>query len=74
MNNVGLRAGVLALLATALPLLAADIATILAPTTDFSKPEPYERHPGGATTQVKTGKNAFSLPAANLQRYATLPR
>jgi CxxC motif-containing protein (DUF1111 family) len=65
-RDAGLRVGVLALLTAALPLLAADVAAILEPTSDFSKPEPYERHPGGATTQDKGGKNAFSQPAANL--------
>ncbi len=65
-RNAGLRGGVLALLAAALPLLAADVAAILEPTTDFSKPESFERNPGGATTQDKAGKNAFSHPAANL--------
>jgi CxxC motif-containing protein (DUF1111 family) len=60
-------AGALALLAVALPLPAADIATILKPTTDFSKPESFERNPGGATTPKELhGKNAFSQPAANL--------
>jgi CxxC motif-containing protein (DUF1111 family) len=58
--------GVLALLA-ALPLVGADVAAILKPTTDFNEPEPFERHPGGATTQREPdGRNAFSLPAANL--------
>jgi len=58
--------GVLALLGVAVPLLAADVAAILRPITDFSKPESFERHPGGATTQDKAGNNAFSHPAANL--------
>jgi CxxC motif-containing protein (DUF1111 family) len=65
-RDAGLTLGVLALVAAALPLLAADVAKILQPTTDFSKPESFERHPGGATTQDKVGHNAFSLPAANL--------
>ena len=47
--------------------LGADVATILKPATDFSEPEPFERHPGGATTQKEVhGRNAFSQPAANL--------
>ena len=34
---------------------------------DFTEPEPFERNPGGATTQKEThGSNAFSQPAANL--------
>ncbi len=46
---------------------ARDLAAITAPTRDFTKPEPYERHPGGATTsRKKPGRNAFSYPAANL--------
>jgi CxxC motif-containing protein (DUF1111 family) len=67
LRDVGIGiASVLALLA-ALPLAGADVAAILKPTTEFSEPEPFERHPGGATTQKETdGRNAFSLPAANL--------
>ena len=46
---------------------ARDLSAIIAPTTDFSKPEAYERHPGGAaTTKKKPGRNAFSHPSANL--------
>jgi CxxC motif-containing protein (DUF1111 family) len=60
-------AGVLALLVVALPLAGADVATILEPTANFSEPEPFERNPGGATTQKEShGRNAFSQPAANL--------
>ena len=60
-------AGVLTLLVVALPLAGADVAEVLKPATDFSAPEPFERHPGGATTQKETdGRNAFSQPAANL--------
>jgi CxxC motif-containing protein (DUF1111 family) len=59
-------AGVVALLVGALPVLAADVQAILKPTTDFTKPEPFERNPGGATTQKQVGRNAFSQPAANL--------
>lgn len=44
-----------------------DVQEILKPTTDFSKPESFERHPGGATTHKKhVNKDAFSQPAANL--------
>lgn len=60
------RAGALALVFGVLPVLAADVDKILKPTTDFSEPEPFERNPGGATTQKQVGKNAFSQPAANL--------
>ncbi len=46
---------------------ARDLSAITAPTTDFTKPESYERHPGGATTsKKKPGRNAFSQPSANL--------
>ncbi|MEM7044301.1 MAG: di-heme oxidoredictase family protein [Pseudomonadota bacterium] len=46
---------------------ARDLSAIIAPTTDFSKPESYERNPGGATTTKKTpNRNAFSQPSANL--------
>ena len=44
-----------------------DLSAITAPTTDFTKPEAYERHPGGAATTKKTpGRNVFSQPSANL--------
>ncbi len=37
------------------------------PTTDFSKAEPYEHLPGGATTHHKRlDRNAFSHPSANI--------
>ncbi len=46
---------------------ARDLSAIIAPTTDFTKPESYERYPGGATTsKKKPGRNAFSQPSANL--------
>ena len=46
---------------------ARDLSAITAPTTDFTRPEAYERHPGGATTtKKKPGRNAFSQPSANL--------
>lgn len=57
----------LCLLFLAAPAEARDLAAITAPTTDFTKPEAYERHPGGAATSKKTpGQNAFSQPSANL--------
>lgn len=44
-----------------------DLSAITAATKDFTRPEPYERHPGGATTsKKKPGRNAFSRPSANL--------
>ncbi len=46
---------------------ARDLSAIIAPTTDFTKPEAYERNPGGATTTKKApNRNAFSQPSANL--------
>ena len=40
---------------------------ITAPTTDFSKPEKYEKFPGGATSHTKRiNKDAFSQPSANM--------
>jgi len=40
---------------------------ITAPTTDFSKPERYEKYPGGATTHTKKlNRDSFSHPAANM--------
>ncbi|MEM8950133.1 MAG: di-heme oxidoredictase family protein [Pseudomonadota bacterium] len=59
---------VLMLMVALVPAGAArDLSAIIAPTTDFSKPEAYERHPGGATTTKKTpNRNAFSQPSANI--------
>jgi CxxC motif-containing protein (DUF1111 family) len=46
---------------------AKDLSAIIAPTNDFTKPEAYERNPGGAaTTKKKPNRNAFSQPSANL--------
>ena len=46
---------------------AARIADVVAPTTDFSKPERYERLPGGAATSTKfENRDAFSQPSANM--------
>ena len=57
-----LTAGVLAALATA--VASENITT---PTTDFSRPERYERYPGGATTHTKRiNKDAFSHASANM--------
>ncbi len=42
-------------------------AAILAPTTDFSRPESYEALAGGtATNRARFDSNAFSLPSASL--------
>lgn len=69
-------ARVTALLLTLAPVLALtispvgearDLSAITAPTSDFTKPEPYERHSGGgATSRKKPGRNAFSHPSENL--------
>lgn len=46
---------------------AARVAAVTRPTTDFSEPEPYERHPAGAATSFKPlNSNAFSHPSANM--------
>ncbi len=43
------------------------IATATAPPTDFSTPQQFETHPGGATTvPVHKGNRPFKQPAANL--------
>jgi len=60
---------VLVLAAALLPaaVSAQDRAAILAPTTDFSKAEPWESLPGGsATNRKRFGREAFSQPSANL--------
>ena len=36
---------------------AARIARVVAPTTDFTKPERFERNPGGAATTRRRGDN-----------------
>jgi CxxC motif-containing protein (DUF1111 family) len=69
MRSIGVLfgCGAVLLLAMATPLAGRDVSAILAPTTDFSKPESFERNPGGATTHTKlVNKDAFSEPAANL--------
>lgn len=46
---------------------AAKIAAILAPPTDFSKPEPFEAKPAGAATvRALTTADAFSQHSANM--------
>ncbi len=45
----------------------ARVEKVTRPTADFSKPEPFERRPGGATTSFKaTNHDAFSHPSANM--------
>lgn len=45
----------------------ARIAAVTAPTADFTKPEPFEARPGGATTHLKRpNKDAFSQASANM--------
>ena len=45
----------------------ARVAAITAPTSDFSKPEAFERMSAGAgTSQATPNRDAFSHPAANL--------
>ena len=59
----------LLILASTLPasVEARDLSAITAPAIDFTRPEPYERNPGGAaTSKKKPGRNAFSQPSANL--------
>lgn len=46
---------------------AARVQAVTAPTTDFSKPEPFESRPAGAATVVKRlDANAFSHSSANM--------
>jgi len=47
--------------------IAVDVGAIIAPTTDFSRPEKYEVNQGGAgTSHKRINANAFSNPAENL--------
>jgi len=46
---------------------AGRVAAVIRPATDFSAPERFETHPGGAATDFgATGAQAFSAPSANL--------
>ncbi len=46
---------------------AARIAAVTAPTTDFSKPEPFETNPGGAASvRARGNADAFSQPSGNI--------
>ncbi|MEO1198486.1 MAG: di-heme oxidoredictase family protein [Pseudomonadota bacterium] len=51
-------------------LTAADlerVLTVTAPTTDFTKPEPFERmSAGAATSRERINSNTFSHPSANI--------
>ena len=43
------------------------VAAVTRPTTDFSRPERYERRPGGAATVFKPlNRDVFSHPSANM--------
>ncbi len=45
----------------------ARIAPVLAPPADFTKPEPFEENPGGATTvRARSTADAFSQPSGNM--------
>lgn len=45
----------------------ARVRAVTSPTTDFSKPEPFELLPAGAATSRKiVNRDAFSFPSANL--------
>lgn len=47
---------------------AAKVAAVLAPVTDFTRPEPFEARPAGAATvPVLPGADAFGLPSATLR-------
>jgi CxxC motif-containing protein (DUF1111 family) len=46
---------------------SADIDAVVAPTTDFSRPEPFEALQAGATTSIEEpNRSAFSHASANL--------
>ncbi|MZR12040.1 c-type cytochrome [Maritimibacter sp. DP07] len=46
---------------------SARIADVTAPTTDFTKPEPFEERPAGAATvRARDNADAFSQPSANI--------
>src|SRR5262245_1623909 len=65
------RVGAIVCFGAALALVpganARDLKAIVAPTTDFSKPERFERNPGGAATAKQlVNRDAFSHPSANL--------
>ncbi|MEL6313389.1 MAG: di-heme oxidoredictase family protein [Pseudomonadota bacterium] len=46
---------------------ASRIARVVEPTTDFSKPEPFEENQAGAATvRITDTRNAFSQPSGNI--------
>ena len=46
---------------------AARVAAVTAPTTDFSRPEPFEANPAGAATvRARSDADAFSQPSGNM--------
>jgi CxxC motif-containing protein (DUF1111 family) len=49
------------------PAETAKVAAVLAPPTDFTRPEAFEAKPAGAATvRATTTADAFSLPSANI--------
>ncbi len=49
------------------PAETARIAAVVAPTTDFTKPEAFEDKPAGAATvRARATTDAFSMPSGNL--------
>ncbi|NHB76422.1 di-heme oxidoreductase family protein [Rhodobacter calidifons] len=49
------------------PAEAAKVAAVLAPPTDFTRPEPFEAKPAGAATvRAIATADAFSQPSANM--------
>jgi len=49
------------------PAESAKVAVVLAPPVDFTQPEPFEAHPGGAATvRVRANADAFSQFSANM--------
>ena len=49
------------------PEEAARIAVVVAPTTDFSKPEKFEEKPAGAASvRARPTTDAFSIPSGNM--------
>lgn len=49
------------------PEEAARIAAVIAPTTDFTQPEPFEALPAGAATvRARMNADAFSQPSGNM--------
>lgn len=58
---------VLLMFVASAPATAKSDADVVKPTSDFSKIEPYEQFPGGATTHNKRlNSDAFSFPSNNM--------